>query len=136
MTDDWDPSVPSHKELAHQLEIGNGIPEMRPIKVARQAISDVGLKMEHEEDLAARADVIPWYYPLEGDVRKAQTMWDLVLVWRNHWSGRIVTHTGLRFLEMLSLVPKGTWEVCENLKIAGDSLTKGGQTKVRRACRV
>ena len=25
MTDDWDPSIPEHKELAHQIEIGIGI---------------------------------------------------------------------------------------------------------------
>ena len=28
MTDKWDPSIPAHKELAHQIEIGNGIPEI------------------------------------------------------------------------------------------------------------
>lgn len=130
MTDDWDPSIPSHKELAHQLEIGNGIPEMRTLKAAREALCNVGFKIEHEEDLAARPDVVPWYYPLEGDLRKAQTPWDLVMVWRTSWSGKIVTHTGLRFLEMLGLVPKGTWEVCEKLKVAGDALVKGGQTEV------
>jgi len=132
MTDAWDPSVPSHKELAHLLEIGNGIPEMRPLRDARKAFTSVGLKIEHEEDLAERPDAVPWYYPLEGDLRKAQTPWDLVMVWRTSWSGKIVTHTGLRFLEMLGLVPKGTWEVCETLKIAGDALVKGGQTKVSR----
>ncbi|KAH0835882.1 S-adenosyl-L-methionine-dependent methyltransferase [Lanmaoa asiatica] len=122
MTDAWDPSIPSHKELAHLLEIGNGIPEMRPLRDARQALSAVGFKVEHEEDLADRPD--------EGNLRKAQTPWDLVMVWRTSWSGKIMTHTGLRFLEMLGLVPKGTWEVCETLKIAGDALVKGGQTKL------
>lgn len=131
MTDAWDPSIPSHKELAHQIEIGNGIPEMRPLRDARKALCNVGFKMEYEEDLAERPDEVRWYYPIEGDLSKAQTMWDLVLVWRTSWSGKIVTHTGLRFLEMVGLVPKGTWEVCETLKIAGDALVKGGQTKVR-----
>ncbi|KAF8439047.1 S-adenosyl-L-methionine-dependent methyltransferase [Boletus edulis BED1] len=130
MTDAWNPSIPSHKELAHLLEIGNGIPEMRPLSDARKAFVDVGLKIEHEEDLAERPDEVPWYYPLEGDLRKAQTPWDLVMVWRTSWSGKMVTHTGLRLLEMLGLVPKGTWEVCETLKIAGDALVKGGQTKL------
>ncbi|KAG8216724.1 delta-sterol C-methyltransferase [Butyriboletus roseoflavus] len=105
MTDDWDPSIPSHKNLAHRLEIGNGIPQMRPLRDARKALCDVGLKIEHEEDLAQRSDQVPWYYPLEGDMSKAQTLWDLVLVWRTSRSGQIVTHTGLRLLEMLGLVP-------------------------------
>ena len=42
MTDRWDASNPSHKELAHQIEIGNGIPEMRPIALAREALVKVG----------------------------------------------------------------------------------------------
>lgn len=132
MTDAWDPSIPSHKELAHQLEIGNGIPEMRPLRDARKALSTVGFEVEHEEDLAERPDEVPWYYPLEGDIFKAQTMWDLVLVWRTSSSGKFMTHTGLRFFEMLGLVPKGTWQVCETLKIAGDALVSGGQSKVSR----
>ncbi|KAI6029089.1 S-adenosyl-L-methionine-dependent methyltransferase [Pisolithus microcarpus] len=40
MTDAWDPSIPSHKELAHQIEFGSGIPELRPIKLARQAMKN------------------------------------------------------------------------------------------------
>lgn len=115
------------------IEIGNGIPEMRPLKLAHQAVCDVGFKVEHVEDLAERPDAIPWYYPLEGDIRKAQTLWDLVLVWRTSTSGKFVTHTGLRLLEGIGLVPKGTWEVCEQLKVAGDALVKGGQTKVSTA---
>ena len=74
MTDKWDPSIPSHKEVAHGIEIGNGIPVMRPLREARQAILDVGFEIEHEEDLADRGDPIPWYYPLEGNIWQAQTL--------------------------------------------------------------
>ncbi|PBK97533.1 delta-sterol C-methyltransferase [Armillaria gallica] len=130
MTDAWDPSIPSHKELAHGIEIGNGIPEMRPLRLARQAMKTVGFEILHEEDLAERPDPVTWYYPLEGDFRKAQTFWDLILVWRTSSSGKFVSHNGLRLLEFLRIIPKGTWEVCEELKVAGDALVKGGQTKL------
>ncbi|KAG9313574.1 S-adenosyl-L-methionine-dependent methyltransferase [Chiua virens] len=130
MTDAWDPSIPSHKELAHQVEIGSGIPEVRSIKQAREAFANVGFRVEQAEDLADRPDEVPWYYPLEGDFRKAQTPWDLVMVWCTSWSGKLVTHTCLRLFEMIGLVPKGTWEVCESLKVAGDALVKGGRTKL------
>lgn len=130
MTDTWDPSVPSHKELAHEIEFGNGIPEMRPLAKAREALISVGFEIEHEEDLAERPDEVPWYYPLEGDIRKAQTMWDYFTVWRMSWSGIFVTHTVVGFLEMLGLLPKGTQDVGEALKVAATSLVKGGQTKV------
>lgn len=130
MTDAWDPSIPSHKELAHQIEFGNGIPEMRTLERARQAMANVGFQLEHDEDLAERSDDIPWYYPLEGDISKAQTAWDYFTVWRMSWSGMLVSHTTIKVLEMLGLLPKGTWEVSESLKTAATSLVKGGQTKV------
>jgi sterol 24-C-methyltransferase len=132
MTDSWDPSIPEHKALAHEIELGNGIPEMRHLSKAREAIKAVGFRIEHEEDLAERPDVVPWYYPLEGDIFKAQTAWDYFTVWRMSWSGKLVTHNALRVLEFFHVVPKGTWEVGETLRIAGDALVKGGQTKVSR----
>jgi len=130
MTDRWDPSIPEHKALAHEIELGNGIPEMRPLAKAREAIKAVGFHIENEEDLAERPDAVSWYYPLEGDIFKAQTAWDLFTVWRMSWSGKLVTHNALRILELFRIVPKGTWEVGETLRIAGDALVKGGQTRV------
>ena len=132
MTDSWDPSIPEHKALAHDIELGGGIPELRPLSKARAAIESVGFIIEHEEDLAERPDVVPWYYPLEGDIFKAQTTWDYFTVWRMSWSGKLVTHNVLRVLEFFRVVPKGTWEVGETLRIAADALVKGGQTKVSR----
>jgi hypothetical protein len=130
MTESWDPSIPEHKELAHAIEFGNGIPEMRPMYKSRQALLAVGFEVEYDEDLAERPDEVPWYYPLEGDIRKAQTFWDYFTVWRMSWSGKLVTHNALRILELFRLIPKGTWEVGEALKVGGDALVKGGQTKV------
>ncbi|CAE6467754.1 unnamed protein product [Rhizoctonia solani] len=130
MTDAWDPSNPEHKDIAHGIEVGDGIPEMRTIKQARQALKNVGFEILHEEDLADRPDPIPWYYPLEGDIWKAQTTWDYVTVWRMSWSGKIVTQTTVKVLEMLGLVPKGTFDVGEALKTAADALVRGGQQKL------
>ncbi|KAG6849773.1 hypothetical protein H0H93_005289 [Arthromyces matolae] len=130
MTDTWDPSNAEHKRLAHAIELGNGIPEMRPLRLARQALQTVGFQVEHEEDLADRGDEIPWYYPLEGDISKAQTFWDYFTVWRMSWSGKLVTHNALRLFEAVGIVPKGTHSVGESLKVAGDALVEGGQTKL------
>ncbi|CAE6436260.1 unnamed protein product, partial [Rhizoctonia solani] len=130
MTDAWDPTNPEHKDIAHGIEVGDGIPEMRTIKQARQALKNVGFEILHEEDLADRPDPIPWYYPLEGDIWKAQTAWDYITVWRMSWSGKIVTQTTVKFLEMFGLVPKGTFDVGEALKTAADALVRGGQQKL------
>ncbi len=130
MTDKWDPSIPEHKAIAHQIELGNGIPEMRPLRLAREALKTVGFQIEHEEDLAERPDEVPWYYPLEGDISKAQTFWDYFTVWRMSWSGQLVSHNAIRVMELFGLVPKGTHDVGESLKVAGESLVVSGQKKV------
>lgn len=130
MTDAWDPSIPEHKAIAHQIELGNGIPEMRPLKLSREALKTVGFQIEHEEDLADRPDPIPWYYPLEGDMSKAQTIWDYLMVWRISWSGQLVSHTSIWLMERLGLVPAGTYDVSESLKVAAQSLVEGGKRKV------
>jgi len=130
MTDTWDPSIPEHKAIAHGIEVGDGIPEMRTTVDARNALKTVGFDVLHEEDLAARPDPIPWYYPLEGDITKAQTVWDYFTVWRMSAMGIMFTHTILWFLQLVGLVPKGTWEVGETLKQAADALVKGGQQKL------
>jgi hypothetical protein len=54
MTDAWDPSIPEHKEIAHGIELGDGIAEMRTIADARKALKSVGFNIIHEEDLADR----------------------------------------------------------------------------------
>ena len=131
MTDRWDPSIPEHKDLSHGIELGNGIPEMRPIRAAHDALVKVGFTIEHEEDLAERPDKIPWYYPLEGDIRKAQTFWDYLTVWRISWSGKLVSHNAIKLMELAGMMPGGTWQVAENLNVASDALVRGGKSKVR-----
>ena len=50
MTDAWDPTNPEHKRIAHGIEVGDGIPEMRSIQNARNALKSVGFQIQHEED--------------------------------------------------------------------------------------
>lgn len=130
MTDAWDPSIPEHKALAHEIELGNGIPEMRPLRLARDALKKVGFEILHEEDLAERPDEVTWYYPLEGDLSKAQTLWDYFMVWRTTWMGIVIMHGVMWIMELLGFLPKGTMDVAEALKVAQSSLIKGGQTKL------
>ncbi|MCO5570208.1 hypothetical protein L7F22_023926 [Adiantum nelumboides] len=97
---------------------------------ARTALKNVGFEIEKEEDLAARGDKIPWYYPLEGDLRKCQTLWDVVMCWRMTWVGKVTTQTTVKVLERFGLAPKGTYDVGESLKIAADSLVAGAQSNL------
>lgn len=130
MTDGYDKSNPVHRKIAHGIEVGDGIAEMRTIQNARNALKTVGFEIQHDEDLAERPDKIRWYYPLEGDIRKIQTLWDAIMVWRMTWFGKIITQNTVWALEKVGLVPKGTYDVGEALKIAADALVAGGQTKL------
>lgn len=130
MTDRYDPSNPEHRKIAHDIELGDGIPEMRSYDSARNALKKVGFEIELEEDLAERPDPVTWYYPLEGDIRKAQTLWDAFTCWRTSRMGAAVTQNVVWCLEKAGLVPKGTYAVGEDLKTAGNALVKGGQTKL------
>ncbi|KAJ9114922.1 putative secondary metabolism biosynthetic enzyme [Naganishia adeliensis] len=130
MTDKWDPSNPEHKKIAHGIELGDGIPEMRNYENARNALKKVGFQIEHEEDLAERDDDLPWYYPLEGDIRKAQTAWDIFMCWRTSRMGIFFTQNGLWAMEKCRLVPKGTHAIGNDLATAAEALIAGGQTKL------
>ncbi|PWN20633.1 putative delta(24)-sterol c-methyltransferase [Microstroma glucosiphilum] len=130
MTDAFDASNPEHKRIQHGIEVGDGIPEMRPIAAARKALKTVGFEILQEADLADQGDKIPWYYPLAGDLRQCQTVWDLFMCWRMTWVGATVTQTTVKVLETVGLAPKGTHDVGEQLKIAAEALVTGGQAKL------
>lgn len=127
MTDAWDASKPDHKKVAHGIEIGNGIPEMRSTQSARDALKKVGFTIEQDADLANQGDKVPWYYPLEGDLRKCQSVWDIFTCWRMTTIGTFTTQSAVKLLELVGVAPKGTFDVGESLKIAAVSLVEGGQ---------
>ena len=89
-----------------------------------------------------------WYYPLEGNVMKAQTTWDsecsgntrltshaltcpaVFTVFRMSRVGRFFTQNVLWGIEKVGFVPKGTYDVGESLIKAQAALVAGGQTQL------
>ena len=130
MTDAWDPSKPEHKELAHRIEYGNGIPCMRPISESIDAFNTVGFEILHKDDLADRDDPVTWYHTLEGDLSKAQTWYDMIASAKMTRPVRRFAQWMLTTLEKISVVPPGTAQVGETLIIALLALVEGGQKKV------
>lgn len=59
--------------------------------------------------------------PKEGKISQAQTLWDLIMVWRMTTFGKILTQNAVWGLEKVGLVPKGTHAIGEELKIAGSA---------------
>ncbi|KAH9462497.1 hypothetical protein MJO28_002735 [Puccinia striiformis f. sp. tritici] len=130
MTDKYDKNNPEHRKISHGIEIGDGIAEMRTIAQARTALKTVGFEILREEDLAARDDQVPWYYPLRGNLRECQSVWDYATVIRMTWFGKIFTQSMVRVLEGVGLAPKGTYDIGEALKLAADALVAGAEAKV------
>ncbi|KAI8328795.1 sterol 24-C-methyltransferase [Chlamydoabsidia padenii] len=127
MTDDYDASNVQHHEIGHGIERGNGIPKMRPTAECLQALKNVGFEIELHQDMADVGDAIKWYYPLEGDLRKCQTMRDVLTTLAMTKAGRFTTTNLCRVLEKVGLAPKGTVETQKFLEVAADALVAGAQ---------
>lgn len=56
MTDQWDASNPEHKRIAHAIEIGDGIAEMRNAKNAYDALVSTGFESQSETHYS----FLPW----------------------------------------------------------------------------
>jgi sterol 24-C-methyltransferase len=127
MTDRFDDSDPRHRAVRLGIERGNGIVSMRSRAEAVDAFSAAGFVREYEDDLAARQDPVPWYYPIAGELRHARSLWDLMTVLRMTRVGRAAVGGLLGALEMLRVAPAGTAETAAELAGAAESLVEGGR---------
>ncbi|CCX05212.1 S-adenosyl-L-methionine-dependent methyltransferase [Pyronema domesticum] len=127
MTDDYDPNNAKHREICHGIEIGDGISQMVKISEGLRAIKAAGFELEYHEDLAQRPDVIPWYYPLAGDLKHVRSLSDLFTVFRMTKLGRSAVHKFVGGLEMLGVAPKGTQKTADTLAVAADCLVAGAK---------
>jgi len=132
MTDAYDDSNEHHRNIRLGIERGSGIANMVPRKEALEAMKKAGFVVEHEEDLAQRnvspiADRRPWYAPLAGDWRGAQTLGDFFGVLRMSSVGRVGVGILLRSLETLGLAPLGSAETAAELSAGADALVAGGR---------
>ncbi|KAK3050235.1 Delta(24)-sterol C-methyltransferase [Extremus antarcticus] len=130
MTDAYDNSNPHHREIRLGIEQGDGISNMEKISVALDAMKAAGFSMELNEDLADRPDDLPWYWPLSGDLKYMQTIWDFPTLVRMTHVGRGIVHRFVGLLEMVSLAPKGTQKTADSLALAADCLVAGGKGKL------
>ncbi|KAG0758321.1 hypothetical protein G6F57_009999 [Rhizopus arrhizus] len=127
MTDNFDENNPEHRQIAHEIEIGNGIPKMRTAQECIAALENVGFDVEMNHDLANMGDAIHWYYPLEGDIRKCQTLKDVITTFAMTKAGRFTTTNLVRLLEKVGLAPRGTVETQRVLETAADALVAGAK---------
>lgn len=130
MTDHYDNGNPHHREIRLGIEQGDGISNMVKIAEGREAIQRAGFELEFHEDLAERNDARPWYYPLDGDLRMANSLGDIVTIARMTRIGRFFVHNLVGGLERLGIAPKGTKKTADSLGVAADCLVAGGKEKL------
>ncbi|AMD21657.1 HFL199Wp [Eremothecium sinecaudum] len=130
MTDRYDANNPEHRRIAYQIELGDSIPKMFHVSVARDAIKKVGFELLHAEDLADNDDPVPWYYPLTGNWKYVQTLSDFGTFFRTSYLGRKITTSFVFMLEKLGLAPRGSVEVTHTLEAAAEGLIAGGKSKL------
>ncbi|KAK3705383.1 Delta(24)-sterol C-methyltransferase [Vermiconidia calcicola] len=131
MTDAYDNSNPAHRSIRLGIEQGNGISNMEKVSVALDAMRTAGFSLEVNEDLADRPDNgLPWYWPLSGDLRFMQSVWDFPTLVRMTKIGRGLVHRFVGSLEWIGVAPKGTQKTADSLAKGADCLVAGGMEKL------
>jgi sterol 24-C-methyltransferase len=125
LTDKYDPKNESHKLFKHQIEIGNGLPDIRTTKQCKAAMTQAGFEMVEDIDLATCSPV-PWYeplYPTRGYFHSLESLSSL----KSSPVGAKVTHGLCWALETCKLAPKGTTRVSGVLQKGAWGLIDGGK---------
>lgn len=127
MTDDYDNENVHHRDIRLGIELGNGISNMCKISEALDAMKTVGFEMVHHEDLAARDDPLPWWWPLSGEMKYLQSWGDLFTILRMTHTARTFVHNFTGVLEKLGLAPAGTKKTADALAVGADCLVAGAR---------
>jgi sterol 24-C-methyltransferase len=127
MTDKYDNNNPEHRACRLGIEQGDGISNMVTVSEGLAAFKAAGFELMHHEDLAARPDATPWYYPLAGELRYIGSVGDIFTIARMTWWGRGLVHKFVGFGEKIGVMPKGTQKTADSLAVAADNLVKGGK---------
>ncbi|KAJ0982307.1 hypothetical protein J5N97_010562 [Dioscorea zingiberensis] len=122
MTDNFDPNNETHQRIKAEIELGNGLPDIRSTNQCLEAVKLAGFEIISEKDLAADSPV-PWYLPLDGS-RFSLTSFRLTSI------GRFITRTMVKTLEFVRLAPAGSARVSSFLETAAEGLVEGGRKEI------
>ncbi|KAK9123226.1 hypothetical protein Sjap_012828 [Stephania japonica] len=122
MTDSFDPNNQEHLKIKAEVELGNGLPDIRTTKQCLEALKVAGFEVIWEKDLAKDSPV-PWYLPLDKD-HFSLSSFRLTAV------GRFITRNMVKALEFIGLAPQGSQRVQDFLEKAAESLVAGGKKEI------
>nr|AGT17353.1 sterol methyltransferase [Saccharum hybrid cultivar R570] len=122
ITDHYDPNNSTHKRIKDEIELGNGLPDIRSTRQCLQAVKDAGFEVVWDKDLAEDSP-LPWYLPLDPS-RFSLSSFRLTSV------GRMITRTMVKALEYIGLAPQGSERVSNFLEKAAEGLVEGGKKEI------
>ncbi|KAK4725376.1 hypothetical protein R3W88_028155 [Solanum pinnatisectum] len=119
ITDFFDPNNLNHRRIKREVELGNGLPDIRSMGECMEALKHAGFEIIWDKDIAIDSP-LPWYLPLD----------------KSHFSlsnvrvtafGRFFTRNMVKILERVGLVPEGSQKVQAILEQNADALVEGGK---------
>ncbi|XP_009626683.1 cycloartenol-C-24-methyltransferase 1-like [Nicotiana tomentosiformis] len=119
MTDSYDPNNEEHKMIKAEIELGNGLPEVRLTTHCLEAAKQAGFQVIWDKDLAEDSPV-PWYFPLDTS-HFSFSSFPLTAL------GRLLTRNLVSALEFVGLAPKGSQRVQGFLEKAAQGLVGGAK---------
>lgn len=119
ITDFFDPNNSNHRRIKREVELGNGLPDIRSMGECMEALKHAGFEIFWDKDIAIDSP-LPWYLPLD----------------KSHFSlsnvrvtafGRFFTRNMVKILERVGLAPEGSQKVQAILEQNADALVEGGK---------
>ncbi|XP_061996534.1 cycloartenol-C-24-methyltransferase isoform X2 [Rosa rugosa] len=125
MTDSFDPNNAEHQKIKAEIEIGDGLPDIRLTVKCLEALKQAGFEVIWEKDLArdVKESPLPWYLPLDKS-RISLSSFRLTAV------GRFFTKNMVKVLEYVGLAPQGSQRVQDFLEKAAEGLVEGGKKEI------
>ena len=121
LTDRFDANNAQHLKIKADVELGGGMLYIDDRQTVDDAIHTVGFELMETRDLAVQTGPsIPWYQPLDRPSLSSDNF-------RSSTFGRSITHSSLRALEALRVVPQGMVRVSEILNFCAVAFVESGR---------
>ncbi len=124
LTDKYDKDNEYHRLIKKKIEEGDGLPDIAYTTECTKALKSVGFEIVEARDMALddRYGGDPWWLPLHPSWNPFTFRFQLSEV------GKFLTRTILWCLELIWLVPSGTYEVQQMLQQGGWGCSNGGHS--------
>ncbi|KAJ8899186.1 hypothetical protein K2173_012362 [Erythroxylum novogranatense] len=138
MTDSFDPKNKKHQRIKAEIEIGDGLPDIRLTGQCLEALKKAGFEIIWSEDLAASSP-LPWYLPLDKN-HFSFSSFRLTAVGRFftkicnlrlfNFQRSLFNFQFVKALEYVGIAPKGSLRVQDFLEKAAEGIVEGGSTQI------